>query len=260
MRKSSSLDSWSPRRKKNKPLVIPQSQCGRNVNETCWLMCFISVITLASGLILIGLSIWSIIKKLPYVQLVKIRVDIPYFTLPAGILCIPGSWIAASIHNNKNRFQFLPLMWILTIIITALLVTGSIMGIMYEKGPNRELSSSLGNHDLNSSVYPSFLSYNSSWYAKNSWDSTQRRFECCGVYNQSDWSKNGLKIPCSCCGNNGTCDVSNSFPEGCLDSLSRELTWDKNIMKSHCYMMSVIQIGLGIMMIAVHICTILKRR
>lgn len=72
-------------------------------------------------------------EKIQYYYLLDIRVDVPYFTIPAGVLSLPSFWIAASIHNNIERQQFLPLLILLMLATAALVLTGSRLGMVFAK-------------------------------------------------------------------------------------------------------------------------------
>ncbi|XP_023021988.1 tetraspanin-6 [Leptinotarsa decemlineata] len=264
LKKTHSAESWempwNVKWKKNNTLVVPQSESGRNVNETCFLLCFISVLCLSSSMILICLSIWSLVRKFPYFYLVDIKTDVPYFTLPAGILGIPTSYIAASIHNKKNIFRLLLLLIFLITLSTILLVTGAILGFMYslkiDLSPSI-LVNSIENEHLNQSVHSSFLKINASISHKNAWDKTQRQLECCGVNSYLDWSKHGMQLPNSCC-SNAVCTSNNTFFKGCLDALSRDLVWHRNILKSHAYITILLQLILVVLTTLAYILKIKK--
>ncbi|XP_056640199.1 tetraspanin-6-like [Diorhabda sublineata] len=259
LKPTSSSDSWefpwNGKMRKNRPLTVPPSQSGRQIGEICFMLCFLAVLMLSSSLSLIGLSIWSlVIKAVNYRYLLDIKVDIPYFSLPAAFLLLPGFWIAASSHNTRKRLISTYLLLIIITLSSILLITGSSIGLNYtvktENGDN-QIYSSLENSDLNKSVSFSFLRYNTSEDDKYAWDRMQQRLECCGISNYHDWETVGLDIPNSCC-NEDECTAETSFGRSCLDSMSRDLVWHQNILKSQCYIMAVVQIGTGAVSLLVY--------
>ncbi|KAJ8951731.1 hypothetical protein NQ318_012582, partial [Aromia moschata] len=196
------------------------------------------------GIILAGLCIWSLIRKIPYSYLVNIRVDIPYFALPAAVLCFPSSWIAMSIHNNRKKYQFLHLLIVLLLVSISLLVTGPSLGTMskIDYSDMTVMVSSLDVQHLNFSLQTAIENYDtipdSSW----GWNKMQTQLGCCGITSYKDWLKMKLSVPNSCCRNN-ICNTTNIYSRGCLESLSRDLTWHKNILSSQCYITALLQVS-----------------
>ncbi|CAH1112835.1 unnamed protein product [Psylliodes chrysocephalus] len=252
LQKTGSTDSWefpwNTVTKNNRPQIVLPNQSGRNVGEISFILCCLGVFMLSSSLVLIGISTWSLIKKSFYSYLLDIRVDIPYFSIPAALILLPGFWIAMSIHNDEKRRQFTLLLLLIIFLSSGLLITGSTVGLMYSVkiSPNvSQLYSSLTNEDLNKTISFTFLKYNTSENDKSTWDNMQLHLECCGISSYTDWEIVGLKIPLSCC-HDKECNSTNSFSRSCLDSISRDLVWQQNILKSHCYIMIVAQIVNGI--------------
>ncbi|KAG5869515.1 hypothetical protein JTB14_035112 [Gonioctena quinquepunctata] len=233
--------------KKSLPFVISQSKTGWKIDETYLLFLFVSVLILITSLILIGMSIWSLIRKIPYYYLLDIKVDLPYFTLPAGVLGILTFWVAGPgpIQKQSNSSRNLLLVIFLPILSTMTLITGSVIGLMYQAkidNTTSRLFASMTNEYLCPSLRTSFLETNVSAAYKNAWDKTQMQLECCGISGCGDWLKIGVAIPSSCCREVTQCTPKNAFSRGCLDALSRDLVSQKHLLICHAQMTMIPQI------------------
>ncbi|CAG9819422.1 unnamed protein product [Phaedon cochleariae] len=80
------------------------------------------------------------------------------------------------------------------------------------------------------------------------WDGIQRKFHCCGVVNGTDWlneTNTHHQLPISCCPlpngavNNVTCDISNSYKQGCLQEFG-------GYVKDNISIVEVVAIGLAV--------------
>ncbi|CAH1968751.1 unnamed protein product [Acanthoscelides obtectus] len=253
LKKANSADSWVLpwyMKKRKRSIVIVESQEQDKYDKAVsFILCFASVLLLAAGITLISLSIWSLVKKIPYQYLLDIKVDTAYFMLPAGLLLLPGFWVAASIHNNSPQYKFLHLLVVLLLASSSLLIIGSYFGIMYTGGANVTLTSSLENQELREVLTVTLYEYKRKSLYKYAWDTIQYKMECCGIDNSTDWDI----IPDSCC-LNYDCNTNITYGDGCLDTLSRDLVWHKNFLVSHCYMFSVVQLAVLIIACSVYIC------
>ncbi|XP_072393566.1 uncharacterized protein [Diabrotica undecimpunctata] len=260
MQPSTSRESWDfpwqNKMRKKIPKVISPKEKGRHAGEVCFLMCFLRLLMLTSSLILIGISVWSIvIKTKHYRYLFDIRVDIPYFSLPAGVLLLPGFWLASYIHSNRKRRLYILLLLGIIILTSILVIVGSTIGFLYsieDANGETHVTNSFDLPDLNKSVSHSFQQFNSSKNHQKTWNNMQQRLECCGISNYHDWSSIGLDIPSSCC-DNLNCTSKAYYTSSCLDLVSRDLWWHENILKSQCYIMAVIELGKGVLILGVYI-------
>ncbi|XP_050498114.1 tetraspanin-6-like isoform X1 [Diabrotica virgifera virgifera] len=260
MQPSTSTESWDfpwqNKMRKKIPKIVSPRERGRHPGEVCFLMCFLRLLMLTSSLVLIGISVWSIVIKIKhYRYLFDIRVDIPYFSLPAGILLLPGVWLASYIHSNRKRRLYILLLLGVITLTSILVIVGSTIGFLYSiEDANGEwhVTNSFDLPDLNKSVSHSFYQFNSSKNHQKAWNNMQQRLECCGISSYNDWTAIGLDIPSSCC-DNLNCTSKAYFTSSCLDLLSRDLWWHENILKSQCYIMAVIEIGKGVLILGVYI-------
>lgn len=198
----------------------------------------LSVLVFILGCSLLGVSLWSLIKKLPYYILLQIKFDITYFTFPAAALCIPIFSIFLSARWSEVRVYLIHTLLVLQVISISMLIAAPMVGFMYysENGNSSRMMSSLDNKDLFSSLNLSLSKYNSSKTIQFAWNRLQNQLSCCGIRNSNDWTSFGYSIPSSCCLGESKCYANLTFPEGCLECLSRDLVWQKNILVSHCYM------------------------
>ncbi|CAG9860328.1 unnamed protein product [Phyllotreta striolata] len=252
LQKTGSAESWEfpwdVKTKTNRPQTVQSNQTGRNVDEIAFILCCLGVFMLSSSIVLIGVSTWSLIKKSFYSYLLDIRVDIPYFSIPAAFILLPGFWIAIWIHNDEERRQLSHLLLSIIIISSGLIITGTSVGLLYSVRVSSNYSQlyySLRNDDLNKTLAPKFMNYNTSEIVAKTWDRMQQNLKCCGISNSADWGVIGLGIPDSCC-QEMKCTIENSYKRSCLDSISRDLVWQQNILKSHCYIMTGAQVLSGI--------------
>lgn len=218
---------------------MPQSESGIHVDFTGFTLCFISVLLLSSGLFLICLSIWSIVRKAPYYIVLNVTADVPYFTLPAGILCCSSFWIAASLHNRRENYRFLHLLLVLVIISLLFIIIGISLGMMcrsthvttgYEMAP-------MNWDNFNKTLENAFANYSCNAGYRKAWNKIHSQLQCCGLRNKSDWQK----PPPSCCNYAENCYAENAYSRGCLDALKRDLLWQKSFLNAHCYIVGILE-------------------
>ncbi|KAJ8922825.1 hypothetical protein NQ315_007860 [Exocentrus adspersus] len=250
LKKSLSSDSWVfpwlTKNKENRLTTVPQSQSGRNVTLTSFMLCFESVWLLTGGLILLGVSIWSLVRKIPYSYLIDIKVDVPYFAIPASFLCFPCFWISMSIHNKRKKYEFLHLLILLLVISMALLIAGTSLSFIYLSRISLNSTAStmittLNAQDLNISLQITFLESETNVHYATGWEKMQSQLRCCGISSYVDWGNLKRPLPDSCC-KNPSCTERSVNQRGCLDCLSRDLTWHQNVLNSQCYMVLVVQV------------------
>lgn len=240
--------SWMRSVKKRRKILVPQSDSGRHVDFAGFMLCFMSVLLLSCGLILIGISLWSIIRKTPYYVLLNVKLDVPYFALPAGILSCSSFWIAAALHNNRENYRFLHLLILLLTVSLVLITTGACMGML--NGSSRD---SLGSEfhslnwaDFNETLQHAFSKYNSDKSYALAWDKVHTQLECCGLNSTSDWKISDQALPSSCCFDQKNCFMGNTYRRGCLSLIKRDLLWQKHFLVIHCYIVGTLE---GIMVV-----------
>lgn len=198
----------------------------------------LSVFVFIYGVKLFGISVWSLIRKIPYYILLDVKVDITYFTIPVAVLCIPVFWIFVSTKWGDDRFYLFYIVTTLQIISILLLIAAPNLGFTYtyiENGATKRFVSSLDKLDLNNSLLLSLSKYDTSKTIQFAWNHMQNQLDCCGVNNADDWMISGHGISSSCCQNDNFCYKNNTFSQGCLDALCRDLFWHKSILISQCY-------------------------
>lgn len=233
--------------KKRRRILVPHVNSGRHVDFIGFLLCFMSVLLLTCGLILILISIWSIVRKWPYYILFNIKVDVPYFALTAGILSCSSFWIAASLHNNWENYRFLCLLILLLSASLMMIITGVSMGMM--KGSIASLGSELSPMnwvDFNTTLEDTFKKYNVEKY-KVAWNRIQHQLHCCGLNSKHDWLFFYGVLPNSCCLIKAPCNIQKAFGESCLELIKYDLLWQRNFLVIHCYIVGTLE---GIVIIA----------
>lgn len=235
---------WRKLIRKHRQILVPQSNSGRHIDFIEFMLCFMSVLLLTCGLILIGISLWSIIRKYPYYILLNIKVDVPYFALPAGILCCSSYWIATSLHSNRENYRFLHLLILLLCVSLLLLITGIGMGMM-SVSPRDTLGSELKYLEwvnFNITLQNALTKYKSDPIYKTAWNRVHHQLRCCGLNTVKDWKNLGEPIPISCCPNEKkTCSLQNIYFKGCLNLIKHDLIWQKNFLVIHCYTIGIFQ-------------------
>lgn len=246
---------WNIKNRKDTSVILVESQAQEQHVTVNLVICLGAVFLFGSGVLLIGVSIWSVVKKIQYYYLLDIRVDVPYFTIPAGVLCLPSFWIAASIHNNIERQQFLPLLILLMLATAALVLTGSRLGMVFAKrdpqSNSTQFYSTIDDGVLNETLRFTIVQYKENPLYHFAWDKMQSQLKCCGILNYRDWFQSALDLPDACC-LMPICNATNAFKRGCLVAMSRDLVWDQNFMTGHCYMVAVIQLNFIIIAIAIY--------
>lgn len=205
---------------------------------------FLSFLIFFLGADLIAVSLWSLIKKLPYYILLKVKIDITYFTFTAAALCLPLFWIFLSAKWNEVRAYLLHSLLTLHVISISILIAAPNVGFMYtcKEGNATRLTSSLDRKNLNSSLQLSLLKYDSSKAIQFAWSYMQLQLTCCGIETFGDWDISGQEIPLSCYAGDSNCHKNYTFTQGCLEPLCRDLVWQKNILTSQCYIGVVVHI------------------
>lgn len=234
--------------KRRRKILVPNSESGRQVDLAGFMLCFISVILLSSGLILMGISIWTVRRKEPYYILLNVKVDVPYFTIPAGVVSCSSFWIAASLHNNRENYRFIYLLISLLTISLVLIIAGVSMGMMKES-----VKDSLGFEltpvnwrNLNHTLENTLKKYHYHTSYRSAWDRIQSQLKCCGLNTPDNWKKYG-KLPNSCCDNQKMCSFEKSFSKGCLNLIQRDLLNQKHFLAVYCYFVATLE---GIIVIA----------
>lgn len=222
--------------KKHRKILVPQSSSGRHVDFTGFTLCFMSVLLLSFGLLLICISIWCIVRKAAYYVLLNVKLDVPYFTLPAGILSCSSFWIAASLHNNREKYRFLYLLIFLLTISLILIASGVSMGMM--KGSHASELTPVSWEDFNRTLQEAFSKYNSDKFIEAAWDKTQSQLQCCGLNSRNDYRD---RLPDSCCNQQMTCLGQNVFPNGCSRLIKKDLLCQKKFLQIHCYIVGIIE-------------------
>lgn len=218
----------------------PNSEPSRKPNpyfRTLQTVSFVlSILVFILGVDLLAVSLWSFTRKLPYYLLLEVRVDITYFTIAASALCLPIFSIHLSTRWSEVRIYLIHTVITLQVISVCILIAALNVGLMYTYKENdtlTRLTSSLDIKELNSSMHLSILRYDTSPTTKFAWNQVQQQLKCCGIKHYEDWIVSGQRVPSSCCSIE-TCNRSNTFSQGCLDNLSRDLVWHKNVLISHC--------------------------
>lgn len=133
---ASSTFPWEPRKwyPRGQPIiVVPQQETGRQVEPTSFFLCFTSLLLLVSGGLLIGISIWALVYKIPYTYILDTSlffIDSNGFPLCAGVISIPCWWIFWTCHNNPANYVFLPLAMVILAFNLTLLSAGAGLGIV----------------------------------------------------------------------------------------------------------------------------------
>lgn len=197
----------------------------------------LAVCDLILGVDLIVVSLWSLMRKLPYYILLEVRVDILYFTIPVAVLCLPIFLILLSARRSEVRLHLIVTLIALQLLSISTLIAAPHFGFMYtykEDDTAARFTSSLDIKDLNSSLQHSFSKYDSANAVQFAWKRMQHQLCCCGITNSDDWAVSGKVMPGSCC-QNGNCLKNKIFTQGCLASLCRDLAWQRNVLSSHCH-------------------------
>lgn len=250
--------SWivSIMRKKRKKIAGKKDKGPpRPSDDVCIPYCLTGIFVLFIAIALIVISIWSFLRKFPYYMLLEVRVDLPYFILPAGILSLPCFWITYLMKKNFiYRQRLVHLLVTLQLITVSLLITGVSIGMVYvsklDQGKGN-LTTSLQLEEINASLQASLLESQTDSSLRDAWDKTQIQLKCCGIISYHDWIKLENTIPNSCC-SVPECTSDNVYIGGCLDSLSVDLQWQSNFTSSHCFMGSVIHIVSALCAIAIY--------
>lgn len=206
----------------------------------------LSFILFVFGVNLIAISLWSLIRKLPYYILLEVKVDIPYFTILAAVLCIPIFWIFISSRWTKKRGYLFHSLITLQVVSISILIAGpnvDFVHVYHENGRTARLTSSLHIQDLNKTLQLSLATYYTSKAVQFAWNNMQQQLKCCGVDKSDDWDISSRGIPSSCCPDENKCHKNTTYCQGCLGQLIRDLIWQKNILKSQCYAGVVVHMG-----------------
>lgn len=172
------------------------------------------VFALGGGLL--GLGIWTLVKGNEYSDLYSAST-----VRTVGIvLCAFGSFVALLAFlgccgaKTENRCMLLTYMFIIIILIIAQIGCG--IALFVKRG---SLLDSVGN------MWQEALEQNDQDKI-NVMSEIQSRFDCCGLYSNTEYTDYNLTVPDSCCStsNSSACstmDTSDAYrwPDGCYDSL-----------------------------------------
>ncbi|XP_044736235.1 tetraspanin-21-like [Chrysoperla carnea] len=225
---------------RNTPYVIEQY---RNVDAKDFFLCMCSLMLIVSAISLVGVSIWTLVIRIPYFYICEhfSYFGIVSFTMCAGLLCFPSSWLAWGAHERKSGY--IPLLVVFLCVSIIMLATGTALGTVHRSRINfdwivenssyksfviknltiYEESRHINIHPhvqagpyrsaLNSSMVNSLLYYEQRSTIKYGWDIIQQKYRCCGVNSPNDWYKVRKNIPDSCCKKFHVYDASNNQSE-----------------------------------------------
>ncbi|NXF90300.1 TSN3 protein, partial [Eubucco bourcierii] len=224
-----------------------------------YLLKFLGYIACCSAVALVfgGVSVSLMYRNYTYL-FQKSFLSLPvWLTIGAGIILLPTGFLAISISAKSSCYKQGVLMYLLLVLL-CLAVSSAVLAQCYSLQTPSELKSTMG--DL---IYQ----YNGT-LSKDSGvrlvDMIQRRLECCGVQNYTDWLKTtalswhllteNTRVPESCCKERySDCmgDLSHLdqiFQEGCLKKLEDWFQFLMYYVFWYCVVLSV----LGVLTIVIN--------
>ncbi|KAL3265876.1 hypothetical protein HHI36_010068 [Cryptolaemus montrouzieri] len=200
---SSAIYTWRKNYSSTRPVLVPLCQIGREVHFKIFFIFFIAFLLLSAGSGMIVASIWSMLYKMDYKYIFSYYLNMGYYSVAAGVLCIPCFLAAMCIHYNEKNNVLLPMLIGLLIISIGLLVFGTLIGLKF-KEPLKfdKRDGTFTNTVLREDIKEQML--NSLRHTRNNssdhmrvWNIIQTRLSCCGVISSKDWIN--ASLPNSCC-------------------------------------------------------------
>ncbi|NXP75870.1 TSN36 protein, partial [Ramphastos sulfuratus] len=203
----------------------------------------------AAALVFGGVSVSLMYRNYTYL-FQKSFLSLPgWLTIGAAIILLPTGFLAISISAKSSRYKQGVLMYLLLVLL-CLEISSAVLAQFYSLQTPSELKSTMG-----------YLVYQySGTTSKDSGvrvvDMVQRRLECCGVQNYTDWLKTtapsqhllagSTHVPESCCKERySDCmgDLSHLdqiFQEGCLKKLEDRFQFLMHYVFWYCVVLSVL--------------------
>ncbi|KAG1958697.1 leukocyte surface antigen CD53 [Pimephales promelas] len=184
-------------------------------------MCLVNFIFFICGAAVFGIGIYLMTSSrfssmLPSLEAMNIANSL--FIIGIIITCVSFLGFLGSL--KENRCLLISFFILLFILMLAELATACVL-LMYEKQVIEFIDK-----DLKIGLQKSIEKRKNGTVVNDDWDTVQTTFQCCGIYNSTDWLKN---IPDSC----DTPGIGNRtliWPQGCLSKL--KAAFDENLLSA----------------------------
>lgn len=220
-----------------------------NVHFLKYVLFIFNFVFLTAGCVVLGVGLWTVIDKHHYISLLSTSTyaATTYILILAGVIVLFVTALGCVGIWQENRCLIVLYTFMLLLIFLLEAVAG-VIAYIYEEQVLNELQSS-----LNESFVTNYKFDEARTHAI---DDLQRKFDCCGASNYSDWRyskwlienpKEKKKVPDTCCRTETlNCGVrdhpSNIYQDGCVNALANEIKDHLNILGA---------VGLGICLVQV---------
>ncbi|NXX37665.1 TSN3 protein, partial [Nicator chloris] len=175
-----------------------------------------------------------------------------WLALATALILLPTGVLAVSISVKRSRNQQGTLMYLLLLLL-CLQLSSAALARSYCVGTSSQLESAMG-----------YLVHQHNWTCSqdpgnSAVDLMQRKLQCCGVYNYTDWLKTSPSswyhpacVPESCCkGKHSDCrgdlgHVEQLSDEGCLKKLKGQLCFAMLYIFWCCTVLSILELLAGV--------------
>lgn len=182
-----------------------------------------------------------------------------FFPLPgwlavvAALVLLPTGILAISVSVRNSRYHQGTLMHLLLVLL-CLQVSLAVLTQLYSIWMAVELKSTMGQ------VFNQYNGTHSLARGSGTVDMLQKKLQCCGLQNYTDWLKRPAaswhslseksRVPRSCCKKYAACrgdlnQLDQLFQEGCLRKLQDQLHYGMKFLFSCCVMLSVLELLAG---------------
>ncbi|XP_050070523.1 CD151 antigen-like [Anopheles maculipalpis] len=250
-----STSRHSPNKKLTKPKQKTRDSDCCSINFIKYSLHIFNTIFLISGLVIIGVTLWTILWKHQYISLLSTTNYVigTYALLAAGLLAVVGGVLGCCGVWHEQRGVLVLYTFVLLIVFLLEFIVGG-LAYLYETQIETELQ-----HTLNATFMEH---YGVSEQQTKAVDSLQQEFSCCGAVRFEDWRHSvwlrsrrkdlikpteGRLVPDSCCitvvSKCGLRDgPSNIHYTGCIYGMTDDL-------KYHLIILGAIGLGLSVIQV-----------
>uniref|UniRef100_G1N9L7 Tetraspanin n=1 Tax=Meleagris gallopavo TaxID=9103 RepID=G1N9L7_MELGA len=182
-----------------------------------------------------------------------------FFPLPgwlavvAALILLPAGILAISISVRNSRYRQGTLMHLLLVLL-CLQVSLAVLTQFYSIWMSVELKNTMGQ------AFNQYNGTNSLTRGSGTVDMLQKKLQCCGLQNYTDWLKGSAAswhfplekahIPRSCCKKYADCggdlnQLDQLFQEGCLRKLQDQLYYGMKFLFSCCVVLGILELLAG---------------
>lgn len=203
------------------------------------------------GCAILGIGIWLQVSKSAYTSMSPSLsfVSATVLCIAAGVLVLVVGFFGCCGAIMENKCLLMTY-FVLVVVIFILEIVVGVLAFIYKN----DIEKVLGQELLKGieKDYPATEGEPDEHNLRAGWALIQTKFECCGVYNYSDWYKRagwptGYYVPAECCRINSTeCNTKdtpdNWYKKACLPVI-------QSMLRQNLYIIGIVAISIGVIQI-----------